>query len=65
MSIARKNCIWHEQCGSECLGRCEDYSPVDESEGNEEFYWGILAENAQEYEKVIQDYSDRSDRFES
>lgn len=65
MSIARENCIWYEQCGSECCGKCEDYSPADESEENEEFYKGILAENAQEYEKVIQDYSDRSDRFES
>ena len=65
MSIARKDCIWYEQCGSECFGRCEDYSPTDESEDNEAFYRGVLAENAKEYKKVIQDYSDGSDRFES
>lgn len=61
MNTARKNCIWYEQCGAECQGRCEDYSPVDESEDNETFYRNVLAENAQEYQKVIRDYSDGSD----
>lgn len=57
MNTARKNCIWHDQCGSECRG-CEHYSPVDDAVGNEEFYLGILEENAQEYAKIVRDFSD-------
>ncbi len=60
MDTARKDCIWHEQCGSECQGGCEDYSPADESENNEAFYRNVLEENAQEYQKVIRDFEDGS-----
>lgn len=63
MNIARKDCIWYEQCGSECTENCEDYSPTDESEDNESH--GILLENAREYQKVIRDFSDGRDLFES
>ena len=60
MNTARKNCIWYDQCGSECQGKCDDYSPADDAGENEVlFYQGVLKENAQEYEKVIQEYSDR------
>lgn len=59
MNTARKNCIWYDQCGSECQGKCDDYSPADDAGENEVFYQSILKENAQEYEKVIQEYSDR------
>ena len=58
MNTARKNCIWYDQCGSECRG-CEDYSPVDDAVGNEEFYRGVLEENAYEYEKIVRDFSDK------
>ena len=59
MNPARKNCIWYDQCGSECQGKCDDYSPADDAGENEVFYQSVLKENAQEYEKVIQEYSDR------
>ena len=53
MNTARKNCIWYGQ------GKCDDYSPADDAGENEVFYQSVLKENAQEYEKVIQEYSDR------
>lgn len=59
MNTARKNCIWYDQCGSECQGKCDDYSPADDAGENEVFYQSVLKENAQEYEKLIQEYSDR------
>lgn len=65
MSIARKKCIWYEQCGSECFGRCEYYFSADESGEDEKFYWNVLVENTKEYEKVIRNYLDGSDYFES
>ena len=49
MNTARKNCIWYDQCGSECQGKCDDYSPADDAGENEVlFYQGVLKENAQE-----------------
>lgn len=59
MNAAQKNCIWYDQCGLECRGKCDDYSPADDPGENEVFYQGVLKENVQEYEKVIQEYSDR------
>ena len=60
MNTARKNCIWYDQCGLECQGKCDHYSPADDAGENEVlFYQGVLKENAREYEKVIQEYSDR------
>mgnify|MGYP001521349214 CR=1 FL=1 len=48
MNTARKNCIWYDQCGSECQGKCDDYSPADDAGENEVlFYQGGLKENAQ------------------
>ena len=48
MNTARKNCIWYDQCGSECQGKCDDYSPADDAGENEVlFYQGVLKENAQ------------------
>lgn len=58
MNAANRECIWKEQCGDECHGRCSDYTPADESEDNENFYSYILKENAEEYQKIIDDYSD-------
>ena len=38
----------------------DSYSPADDAGENEVlFYQGVLKENAREYEKVIQEYSDR------
>ena len=51
------DCIWYDQCGSECQGKCEYYSAMED----ETFYMEVLKENAQEYEKSIQDFSDGSD----
>ena len=51
MNTARKNCIWYDQCGSECQGKCDDYSPADDAGENEVlFYQGVLKENARESE---------------
>ena len=48
------DCIWYDQCGSECQGKCEYYSPADTAMEDETFYMEVLKENAQEYEKSIQ-----------
>lgn len=58
MNTARKDCIWYDQCGSECRG-CEDYSPVDDAVGNEKFYQSVLEESAHEYAKIVQEFSDK------
>lgn len=58
MDAARKECIWFGQCGSDCSGRCPDFSPADESEEAENYYHDILKENAEEYQSVIREYSD-------
>lgn len=57
MNTAWKDCIWYEQCESECCGKCDDYSPVDDSELNEAFYQSILRENAEEYQDIICEYT--------
>ncbi len=59
MSTALRKCIWYDQCGSECYGKCDFFSPADESKANEAFYQKVLMENAQEYKKTICDYSDK------
>lgn len=64
MNTARKDCIWYDQCDSECQWECEYYSPADDAVENEAFYRGILNENAQCYEEIIQEYSDGGDMFE-
>lgn len=58
MNTANQECIWKDQCGGECPGYCSDYTPADESEENENYYSRILKENAEEYQKMIGDYSD-------
>lgn len=57
MNTANQECIWKDQCGGECPGYCSDYTPADESEENENYYSRILKENAEEYQKMINDYS--------
>ncbi len=63
MSTARKDCIWFEQCGSECRGKCDDFTTIDGPEDDETYYRNVLYENALEYQTVIRDFSDRSDDF--
>lgn len=58
MNTANQECIWKDQCGGNCPGRCSDYTPTDESESNTKFYFDVLSENAEEYQKMIDDYSD-------
>lgn len=65
MNTARKDCIWYDQCGSGCQWECEDYSPADDAAENEAFYQSTLEENVQEYEEIIEEYSDGGDMFES
>lgn len=60
VNTARKNCIWYDQCGSDHCRGCEYYDSLgEEAELDEGYCQSILEENAQEYEKVIQEYSDR------
>lgn len=54
-------CIWSDQCGSECRGKCDYYSPADTAMEDELFYQKVLKENVEEYEKVIREFSDGSD----
>lgn len=66
MYTAREDCIWFDQCGHDCIGRCEDFSPTDSSEEDTAFYEQILKENAEEYCKLIQEYSGEEEtQFES
>ena len=58
MDTADNKCIWADQCGEECEGRCSDYSTIDESKEAKKHYEKILRENAEEYQQMIQDYSD-------
>lgn len=58
MSAAYQECIWKDQCGSDCSGHCSDYTPADDTEMNEDFYACILKENIELYQKMIDDYSD-------
>jgi hypothetical protein len=59
----RTECYWYGRCGVSCEG-CEDYDPVDETAREIETYFTVLRENAEEYQTVAEDYSDRSDRDE-
>ena len=36
------DCIWYDQCGSECQGKCEYYSPADTAMEDETFYMEVL-----------------------
>lgn len=58
MNTANQECIWKDQCGSDCFGRCPDYTSADDAEENEAFYTQVLRENAEAYQKMIDDYSD-------
>ena len=58
MNTANQECIWKDQCGGDCPGRCSDYTPADDTEENEAFYARVLRENAETYQEVIKDYSD-------
>lgn len=57
MNTANQECVWKGQCGGKCPEHCSDYTPADESERNEDFYFLIIKENADEYQKMIDDYS--------
>lgn len=59
MGAEGKECIWKGQCESECPQDCQDYTPADDTEDNENFYFGVLKENAEIYQKEIDEYSDR------
>lgn len=58
MNTAGQECIWKGQCGEECPKNCPDFTPADDSENNEKFYLGVLKESAEEYQHMIDDYSD-------
>lgn len=58
MGADGKECIWKGQCESECPQNCQDYTPADDIEGGENFYSGVLKENAEVYQKEIDEYSD-------
>lgn len=58
MGTARKDCIWYDQCGHECLEGCDDLSPIDSSDEDAAFYQQILKENAEEYDSLVQEFSD-------
>lgn len=64
MNTASQECIWKDQCGTECQGYCSDFTPADEGGADDIFYSRILKENAEEYQHMIDDYSDRG-MFES
>lgn len=57
MGTAREDCIWFDQCGQDCFGRCDDFSPVDSSDEDVAFYQQVLKENAEEYDKLIREFS--------
>lgn len=55
MNCACDSCIWHDQCGA---GRvCQHYSPIDDRY-DEYFYNVVLKENAEEYEKVKNEFGE-------
>lgn len=54
-----KACIWKGQCEGECPQDCQDYTPTDDTENNENFYSDVLKENAEVYQKEIDEYSGR------
>lgn len=51
-----EGCIWEDQCSG---SRCEDYSPANDTEGAFTYYDAVLAENAAEYQAMIEEYLDR------
>lgn len=57
MGTAREDCIWFDQCGHNCFGRCDDFSPIDSSDEDVAFYQQVLKENAEEYDKLIREFS--------
>lgn len=60
-----KKCIWMGQCEGECPQDCQDYTPADDTEDNENFYSDVLRENAEVYQREIDEYSDgRSMEYE-
>ncbi|NBH77090.1 hypothetical protein D3Z52_02595 [Clostridiaceae bacterium] len=58
MNTANQECIWKDQCGGECLGHCPGYTPAGKSNKHKSLYFRILKENVEEYQKMINDYSD-------
>lgn len=50
-------CLWGDECKELC-NECDYYSPIDENTPRE--YEESLRERINEYEQMIEDYSDRS-----
>ena len=60
-----KKCIWMGQCEGECSQDCRDYTPADDTEDSKNFYSDVLRENAEVYQREIDEYSDgRSTEYE-
>lgn len=53
------NCIWYDKCMEvgACEPGCDDFTPMDD-ETETAHYWSILAENADEYRLMVEEYAD-------
>lgn len=48
-----QGCYWEDSCGS--TEACDDYTPINNDDGNIAFYNGILCENAQVYDELVKE----------
>lgn len=59
MNTLGQECIWKNQCGAECTDDCDYFTPADDLENiGGIYYFDVLKQNAEEYQHMIDDYSD-------
>lgn len=46
-------CYWYEKCDGDYP--CEDYTPLDDTQADIEFYQTILRENKEEYRSFVEE----------
>lgn len=53
------NCIWYDKCleAGACKPGCDDHTPMGD-EAETAHYRSILAENADEYRLMVEEYAD-------
>lgn len=46
-------CLWDGNCPG--AARCDDYTPIDATDGDVRYYEGVVFENIEEYRRLVEE----------